>query len=307
MPPLEVLKDLFFFERGYLSANHLAWRSERPVLIDTGYLTRFEETLGLLRGLGLDPARLQLIVSTHCHCDHIGGNRRLQELSGCEVALHPLGLRYQENRDDTATWWRYYGQQAEFFDCARGLVHGDAVAVGPHEFRVIHTPGHASDGLALYHAGAKLLISSDALWEADMAVVTELVEGVDALHLWLEALERLEGLDVRLVLPGHGRPFTCFHEALERARARLRRYLADRREVGRDQLRRILVYTLLMRGPLGPGELMALLQRTPWFPETIAHYFGGGQEERFRETVEALLAKGVLVREDGRLATTVKP
>ena len=83
MPPLEVLKDLFFFERGYLSANHLAWRSERPVLIDTGYLTRFEETLGLLRGLGLDPARLQLIVSTHCHCDHIGGNRRLQELSGC--------------------------------------------------------------------------------------------------------------------------------------------------------------------------------------------------------------------------------
>jgi glyoxylase-like metal-dependent hydrolase (beta-lactamase superfamily II) len=307
MPPLEALKDLLFFERGYLCANHLAWRAERPVLIDTGYLACLDQTLALLRQAGVDAARTGLIVNTHCHCDHVGGNRRLQGMSGCRVAMHPLGKLFMETVDDWSTWWRYYGQEAEFSPCDQALADGETLAIGPHEFRVIHTPGHAADGLALYHPGAKLLISSDALWETDMAVVTERVEGSAAVYDWLESLERLAGLQVRLVLPGHGRPFTDFAGALARARARLRRYLADRRELGRDQLRRILVYTLLMRGPLPPEGLLALLQATPWFPETCAHYFDGDQERLFRDTVSALLGRDVLRLEEGKLLTMVKP
>ena len=37
MNAIEIMKNLFFIERGYLNANHFVYRSEKPVLIDTGY------------------------------------------------------------------------------------------------------------------------------------------------------------------------------------------------------------------------------------------------------------------------------
>ncbi len=306
MTTLEVLDNLFFCQRGYLSANHLAWRGERPVLIDTGYLAHQEHTLELLAGLGLDLARVGLIVSTHAHCDHVGANRRIQGLSGCEIAMHPLGRHFINTRDDWATWWRYYHQDAEFFTCGRGLADGEILEVGPHRFQVIHTPGHASDGLALYHPGERLLISSDALWGSDLAVVTERVEGSAAVWRWLETLERLAGMEVRLVLPGHGPAFGDFPRALSRARERLRRYLADRRELGRDQLRRIVVYTLLMRGPLGSEDLLARLEATPWFLETCRLYFPGLEPRGLLlSALEALAAKGATAEADGRLVAMV--
>jgi len=35
---IEIMKDLFFVERGYLNGNHFVYRGTKPVLIDTGYL-----------------------------------------------------------------------------------------------------------------------------------------------------------------------------------------------------------------------------------------------------------------------------
>ena len=78
----EILPDLFFVQRGYLNANHFVFRGDRPVLIDTAYLPHFDQTQRIISEIGVDLARVGLIVSTHCHCDHIGGNRRIQELSG---------------------------------------------------------------------------------------------------------------------------------------------------------------------------------------------------------------------------------
>lgn len=295
MPPLEVLENLFFFQRGYLSANHLAWRGDRPALIDTGYLAHLDETLGLLTGQGLDLTRTSLIVSTHAHCDHVGGNRRIQELSGCQIAMHPLGRHFINSGDDWATWWRYYGQEAQFFACGRGLADGETLEIGPHRFQVIHTPGHAADGLVLYHPGEKLLICSDALWRRDLAVVTERVEGSAAVWRWLRSLERLAALEVRLALPGHGPAFEDFQAALAHTQARLRLYLADRSELGRDQLKRILIFTLLMKGGLPGEDLLRLLEATPWFPETCRHYFAGqAPRQVFEHTLGYLIDKGVV-------------
>ena len=66
----EVLKDLFFIERGYLNANHFVYRSQSPVLIDTGYIADLGETEKLLGNLGVKLADVSLIISTHTHCDH---------------------------------------------------------------------------------------------------------------------------------------------------------------------------------------------------------------------------------------------
>ncbi len=75
----EILKDLFFIERGFLNGNHFVYRSDTPVLIDTGYISGFEETEKSITQLGVNLPDISLIISTHTHCDHIGGNNRIQQ------------------------------------------------------------------------------------------------------------------------------------------------------------------------------------------------------------------------------------
>lgn len=307
MPALEILRDLFFVERGYLSANHFVLRSEAPVLIDTAYVSAFGETQARLSELGVRIGDVRRIVSTHSHCDHVGGNRRIQDASGCEVAMHPAGRHFADRRDDWSTWWRYYDQEAEFFRCTESLADGEILPVGPHEFRVLHTPGHSSDGIVLYHPKEKILLSSDTLWERDIAVMTVRVEGSRAMFAHLESLEKLEALDVRMVFPGHGRPFSDMKAAIDRSRSRIRGFLECPESAGMDLLKKIIVYTLLMRGAVQEEGFLDSLRATHWFPETVDLYFAGRYERTYREVMAALAARGVVVSANGRLSTTVRP
>lgn len=85
---------------------------------------------------------------------------------------------------------------------------------------------------------------------------------------------------------GHRAPCADYGGALERARARVRAYLAYRSRLGEDLLKRILVYTLLMKGPFPEEALLRHVWATPWFPDTVDRYFPGAGEAKYREAVE---------------------
>ena len=304
---IEILENLFFIERGYLSANHFVYRSETPVLIDSGYIQAFETTENQLNALGVDLSKVALIINTHCHCDHIGGNRKIQDLSGCNISLHPIGKHFIDTQDDWSTWWRYYGQAADFFKCTQVHQTGDILSIGPYPFEVIHTPGHAADGVVLYHRPTRTLISADTLWENDMAVITQRIEGNAAVYQIQKSLKRLAELKVDKVYPGHGQPFEDFKGALNRSLQRVAGYLADPRKVGFDLLKKIIVYTLLMNKRLPEREFYDYLMQTIWFPETVDYYFDRKYERMFDETINALLSKNALQINEGMVLTTVKP
>ena len=91
MRVLEILPDFFFIQRGFLNGNHFVYRSEKPILVDSGYVSGFAKTVALINGTGADINKTSLIINTHCHCDHIGGNKLIQQASGCRIALHKIG------------------------------------------------------------------------------------------------------------------------------------------------------------------------------------------------------------------------
>ncbi len=307
MQPVEIIKDLFFFERGFLNGNHFVLRSEKPILIDTAYIANFNETASLISQLDLNLADVQLIISTHCHCDHIGGNKHIQDQSGCDIALHKIGKYFIDTRDDWATWWKYFGQEADFFDCTIALNDGDVVSIGPHEFTVIHTPGHAAEGIVLYNPSEKLLISSDTLWKNDMAVMTLRIEGSAAPFQMLESLEKLASLDVRKVYPGHGPPFKDMHKALAKTRKRLNHFLKHRDQIGLDLLKKIIIYTLMMRKTVEVDLFFDDLMQTRWYRETIDLYFTA----EYRPTYDAIMKdfhkRGIVKTQNGSMFTTIKP
>ena len=158
---VEIGKNFFFVERGWLNANHFVFNGKEKVLIDTGYISDFEDTKGFIQGLGVDPRYVGLIINTHSHCDHIGGNKTVQDLSGCKIAMHKINKFFVDSKDDWATWWRYYDQEAEFFRVDLSLEEGHHVFLDGLKLEVIHTPGHGAGMIALYSPEEKFLISSN--------------------------------------------------------------------------------------------------------------------------------------------------
>jgi glyoxylase-like metal-dependent hydrolase (beta-lactamase superfamily II) len=257
--------------------------------------------------LGINIPDVSLIINTHTHCDHIGGNKAIQEASGCDIALHEVGKYFIDDRDDWSTWWRYYRQKADFFNCTQSLTDGQIIAVGPYEFQVIYTPGHASDGIVLYNREEKILLSSDTLWESDMAVITMRVEGSRALFDMQESLEKLESLDVKMVYPGHGRPFSDFRKALSISKEKVEEYFKRPEEIGDDLLKKIMIFTLLMRRAIGENDFYSYLMDTYWFRETIDLYFNGEYELKYNELIGSFRKRGIIRRKNGNLFTIVKP
>jgi glyoxylase-like metal-dependent hydrolase (beta-lactamase superfamily II) len=304
---LKILDHLYFFERGYLCANHLAWRAASPVLIDTGYKASFAETAALLNGIGIRLETVGRIVNTHTHCDHIGGNHAIQHRSGCAIALHPAGKGYMDSGDDRSPWWRYYHQEADFFEATEALQDGDRLFLGPHEFEIMHTPGHASDGLVLYNREHRLLISADTLWERDVPVMTLQIEGPRAVETMLDSLARISHLAVRQVFPGHGAPFDDFMAALQRAEKRYRRYLTEPARIGWDQVKKIIIYTLMMKKSVPVGTFFDALMQTAWYPQTVDAYLGGDHRGIYERVMDRLAARRLVRRDRGRWTTTVTP
>jgi len=305
--PVEILPDLYFIERGYLNANHFVYAGRPPILIDSGYGADYEETVRRIEQTGVSLDEIQSIYTTHIHCDHLGGNWKIHRRSGCAIHLHEIGRYFIESRDEWSTWYRYLDQQADFFPCNQALKDGDIIDIGPHRFEVMHTPGHSADGTVYYNRREKLLISSDTLWEHDLAVHLVRVEGGAAVYHTLQSLDRLAELDVKTVCPGHGRLFTDFRGALQRSRERIEGYLAEPGRVGTDVLKKITVYTLLMHGSIPADALFAHLMQTIWFPETVDFYFDGRYRKKYEEIVDNLLRKGALRQVDGDLTTPVPP
>jgi hydroxyacylglutathione hydrolase len=307
MAVLEIMKDLFFIERGYLNSNHFLYRSEAPVLIDTGYISDFSDTEKFINQLGVKISDVRQIINTHCHCDHVGGNKIIQEKSGCDIALHKVGKHFIDTQDDWSTWWKYYNQNADFFTCTRALEDGEVIPIGPYRFKILHTPGHASDGIVLYNKEEKVLISSDTLWETDLAVMTIRVEGSSALFQMMESLEKLESLDVALVCPGHGAPFRDVKRAISKSKKKIKTYMFDKQKIGDDLLKKIIVYTILMKGIIDAETFFSYLMNTYWFKETVDLYFSGQYQLKYDEIINGFIQREVIKNNNGKFFTTVKP
>jgi glyoxylase-like metal-dependent hydrolase (beta-lactamase superfamily II) len=307
MKPIEILENLFFIERGYLNANHFVYCSPDPVLIDTAYIGDIEETEHCINALGVDLADTRLIISTHSHCDHIGANKYIQDKSGCDIAIHKIGKHFIDTRDDWATWWRYYNQDAEFFNVTRALNDGDIIEIGPHHFRVIYTPGHASDGIVLFNEDAKILISSDSLWENDIPGMTLRIEGSTALFRAQDSLEKIQALGARIVYPGHGKPFTTINNAIAKNQKKIQAYLKNREDIGLDLIKKISIYTLLMHKGFNQDLFFDRLMQTHWYRETVELYFNGDYRGLYDKVIGDFINRGIVKTKNGKLITTVNP
>jgi glyoxylase-like metal-dependent hydrolase (beta-lactamase superfamily II) len=84
----------------------------------------------------------------------------------------------------------------------RALADGDRVPTSDGDLEVLHTPGHAPDHVALWHAESRTLLGSDLLQLGTTVFIPATVGG--DLSDYLRSLRRVQALNPSRVLPAHG-------------------------------------------------------------------------------------------------------
>jgi glyoxylase-like metal-dependent hydrolase (beta-lactamase superfamily II) len=249
------------FERGWLSSNNVLLVDEaRAALVDTGYATHAGQTLALVQH-ALGTRTLDLIVNTHLHSDHCGGNARLQaHWPRCATRVPAASAPVVRDWDETRLSFLATGQTCERFGITGTLTAGETLRLGGFEWEVIGAPGHDPDSVMLYAAEPRLLISADALWENGFGVIFPELDGASGFAEQQAVLETIAKLDVQAVIPGHGKPFGNVEAALARAFSRLAWLRADPARNAKNALKVLIVFKLLEVRAMTFEALVAMVE-----------------------------------------------
>jgi glyoxylase-like metal-dependent hydrolase (beta-lactamase superfamily II) len=158
----------------------------------------------------------------------------------------------------------------------------------------------------LLQPDAGILISADALWANGFGAIFPEIEGESGFAEQAAALGLIERHAPRVVIPGHGAPFSAVAAALGRARARLAALSASPARNARHVARVLIKFWLLQVRSATRDELLAWSAAARYFPLIHSRYF---EHEPFTamidRAVDELVGAGVAARTRTREAETV--
>jgi len=187
---------------GPLGTNcYLAWIAgsdpvvQKSLLIDCA--GRADEILDAAKRHSL---KIELIVSTHGHTDHIECLPELKEATGARIAVHELDAPMLS--DPMLSGAALFGFSQRGVQPDALLHEGERVAIPGSDVSlfVLHTPGHSPGSISLLGDG--VLFSGDCLFAGGIGRVD--LAGGDEREM-MQSLLRIAQLDPQLIVyPGHG-------------------------------------------------------------------------------------------------------
>ena len=161
-----------------------------PLLTNCYILISNKEAIVIDPGAGLkrilqeiEEKKLNYIILTHCHWDHILGALKLREKTGAKILIHKREKEYIKFQPD------------QFLD------GGEEIRIGEEFLKVVSTPGHTKGSICL--VGEKFIFTGDTLFE-DGTGRTDLPGGCQKdLENSLKKLEKIIKPGMK-IYPGHG-------------------------------------------------------------------------------------------------------
>jgi glyoxylase-like metal-dependent hydrolase (beta-lactamase superfamily II) len=199
--------------------------ANRSMIIDTG-LNRQECLDAMMAGLhkvGIDLEKSDIFI-THLHADHFGlvaklatdtsniyfsrpEKELLESWEGFEAMIAYAGKNGFPENELRSALDKHPGAKygSDWIPEMKVLDDGDAINVGDYHFKCIATPGHTMGHLCLYELSKKILVAGDHILIDITPNIQCWSDTQNPLKHYLASLDKVAGLQVDLVLPGHRR------------------------------------------------------------------------------------------------------
>jgi glyoxylase-like metal-dependent hydrolase (beta-lactamase superfamily II) len=200
--------------------------------VGCGSMASVDRLFSALEILGWQSKRIQKIILSHVHPDHAGAMEiLLSEVTPESVFLHEYDLPYALEPEklslsfdidlckkqfaamghevpkgskgpefELIPYFKALGCSTCHVKPTKTVAEGDPIQVGDYHFQVFHTPGHAPGHMSLYDPDKQVLLAGDIVGE----MVAWYTPSSGGAAKYLESLEKVEALDIDLILPSHG-------------------------------------------------------------------------------------------------------
>lgn len=207
---LIIMFTITLFTFGPISENTYVLHNEAGhcIIIDPGcyFGNERRELADYISGNRLQP---KYLLNTHCHFDHVFGNRFVHDTWGLEPWLHPDEQPVLQNAVRAGLIWGLS------FDDYKGPLHflreNDTIELGTDTLKVLFTPGHSPGHIVFYCAAQHFVIGGDVLFRQSVGRTD--LPGQDFATLEHSIRTRMYVLpDETVVYPGHGEATTIGFE-----------------------------------------------------------------------------------------------
>lgn len=288
------------FERGWLSANNILFTAgARTLMVDSGYCTHSSQTAALVDGM-LGDRPLDLLVNTHLHSDHCGGNAALQRrYPDLQTLIPPGQSAHVADWDPVALTYQPTGQICPQFSFSQTLEPGTEMRFGETNWQIHAAPGHDPNSLIFFEPTHRLLISADALWEHGFGVVFPELEGEKAFDEVGATLNLIEQLNPATIIPGHGSIFAYSASILEIARRRLDAFIANPLKHAQHASKVLIKFKLLETQQQSFDDFLSWASNTPYLLRIRNRFFPDVPMDTWIERLcDELCKAGVATRDD---------
>lgn len=168
--------------------------TKEAVVIDPG-----DDADRILMTLAKSGLKVMYLINTHGHFDHVGANKRMKDVTGAKLAIHPDDEPMLDRLSQSAMMFGLSAEDSPPADIL--LKDGDEIKFGDITLTVIHTPGHSKGGICLFTKGH--LFAGDTLFQGSIGRTD--LQGGDYDALIASIKNRLLPLDDdTVVYTGHG-------------------------------------------------------------------------------------------------------
>jgi glyoxylase-like metal-dependent hydrolase (beta-lactamase superfamily II) len=176
----------------------LVHQDGRAILVDPG-----DEAERLQREIAERDVKVEAILITHCHFDHVGAVAEMARSTGAPVYCPAGEVKILENINDYVRWPGF--GPFESYSPEHSVAGGDTLELAGMSFDVISTPGHSPDHVT--YATGNVILSGDVLFQGSIGRTD--LPGSDHATLMRSIATLLDTLpDDTNVLPGHMGPTT---------------------------------------------------------------------------------------------------
>jgi glyoxylase-like metal-dependent hydrolase (beta-lactamase superfamily II)/rhodanese-related sulfurtransferase len=210
---------------------------------DAGVAVVVDPALGIEQYLA-EGVRIERVLETHTHADHVSGHGRLALEHGLPVAIHAL---------------------AEPKHPFEPLADGDVIRVGATEIRVLHTPGHRPEHCA-FVVNDELVLTGDSLFVGDAARPDLAVAAREGAEDLFHSLEKLAALgDSMQVYPGHVAGSLCGGNMSSERSSTIGHERAENEKLAFRDMQEFVLVSASVSTPRPPTtERVVALNRGPW-------------------------------------------